>query len=86
MPDEQIHEQIQETPRRKKQKEEKKLAFEIGKVFSPTDKEQEEDENLFKEIERDAATFRAAKGQAGTRRRGGGSDNPGDYVSHDETF
>lgn len=79
-PEDPPQEQAQEQGRKKKQKGEK-LAFELGKVFSPG----ADLDDVGKEIEElslDAARFKAAKGQAGTRSNPG-SSNPYDYQFDD---
>ena len=54
--------QVEEKPKKRK-KQEKKLEFEAGKVFSPGEVKEEDFE-----LDLDSARFRAAKGQGGDRR------------------
>ena len=54
--------QVEEKPKKRK-KQEKKLEFEAGKVFSPGEVKEEDFE-----LDLDSARFRAAKGEGGDRR------------------
>jgi hypothetical protein len=54
----------QKQKKKKKQKEDKKLEFEIGKVFGP-DAAKEEDLSL----DVDTARYKAQKGQGGDRKK-----------------
>jgi hypothetical protein len=54
--------QVEEKPKKRK-KQEKKLEFEAGKVFSPGEVKEEDFE-----LDLDSARFKAAKGQGGDRR------------------
>ncbi len=54
--------QVEEKPKKRK-KQEKKLEFEAGKVFSPGEVKEEDFE-----LDLDSARYRAQKGQGGDRR------------------
>lgn len=54
--------QVEEKPKKRK-KQEKKLEFEAGKVFSPGEVKEED-----LELDLDSARYRAQKGQGGDRR------------------
>ncbi len=54
--------QVEEKPKKRK-KQEKKLEFEAGKVFSPGEVKEEDFE-----LDLDSARYRASKGQGGDRR------------------
>jgi len=54
--------QVEERPKKRK-KQEKKLEFEAGKVFSPGEVKEEDFE-----LDLDSARYRAQKGQGGDRR------------------
>ncbi len=57
-----MEQQVEQAPRKKK-KQEKKLEFEAGKVFSPGEaKDEDLDLNL------DSARYKAQKGEGGDRR------------------
>ena len=56
-------EQQVEKPHKRKKKEEKKLEFEAGKVFTPADAKEEDFE-----LDLESAKFRAQKGEGGDRR------------------
>ncbi len=56
-------EQEVERPQKRKKKEEKKLEFEAGKVFSPSEAKEEDFE-----LDLDSARYKAQKGQGGDRR------------------
>ena len=56
-------EQQVEKPQKRKKKEEKKLEFEAGKVFTPGEVKEEDFE-----LDLDSARFRAQKGEGGDRR------------------
>ncbi len=55
--------QEQEKPQKKKKKEAKKLEFEAGKVFTPSEAKEEDFE-----LDLESARFRAQKGEGGDRR------------------
>jgi len=57
-----MEQQVEQTPRKKK-KQEKKLEFEAGKVFSPGEAK---DEDL--DLDLDSARYKAQKGEGGDRR------------------
>jgi hypothetical protein len=57
-----MEQQVEQAPRKKK-KQDKRLEFEAGKVFSPG-KAKEEDMDL----DLDSARYKAQKGQGGDRR------------------
>ena len=52
-----------EKPQKKKKKEQKKLEFEAGKVFSPGEAKEEDFE-----LDLESGRFKAQKGQGGDRR------------------
>ncbi len=54
--------QVEEKPKKRK-KQEKKLEFEAGKVFSPGEVKEEDFE-----LDLDSARYRASKGEGGDRR------------------
>lgn len=54
--------QVEERPKKKK-KQEKKLEFEAGKVFTPSEAKDEDFE-----LDLESSKFRAQKGQGGDRR------------------
>ncbi len=54
--------QVEEKPKKRK-KQEKKLEFEAGKVFSPGEVKEEDFE-----LDLDSARYRAQKGEGGDRR------------------
>ena len=54
--------QVEEKPKKRK-KQEKKLEFEAGKVFTPGEVKEEDFE-----LDLDSARYRASKGQGGDRR------------------
>ncbi len=54
--------QVEEKPKKRK-KQEKKLEFEAGKVFTPGEAKEEDFE-----LDLDSARYRAQKGQGGDRR------------------
>lgn len=54
--------QVEEKPKKRK-KQEKKLEFEAGKVFTPGEAKEEDFE-----LDLDSARFKASKGQGGDRR------------------
>ncbi len=54
--------QVEEKPKKRK-KQEKKLEFEAGKVFSPGEVKEEDFE-----LDLDSARYKAQKGQGGDRR------------------
>lgn len=54
--------QVEEKPKKRK-KQEKKLEFEAGKVFSPGEVKEEDFE-----LDLDSARYKASKGQGGDRR------------------
>jgi len=56
-------EQQVEKPQKRKKKEEKKLEFEAGKVFTPSEAKEEDFE-----LDLDSARYKAMKGQGGDRR------------------
>lgn len=55
--------QVEPKPQKRKKKEEKKLEFEAGKVFSPGEVKEEDFE-----LDLESARFRAVKGEGGDRR------------------
>ena len=55
--------QVEARPQKRKKKEEKKLEFEAGKVFTPSEAKEEDFE-----LDLDSARFKAQKGQGGDRR------------------
>jgi len=54
--------QVEEKPKKRK-KQEKKLEFEAGKVFTPGEAKEEDFE-----LDLDSARYRASKGEGGDRR------------------
>ncbi|HYM38989.1 MAG TPA: hypothetical protein VEY12_02440 [Thermoplasmata archaeon] len=54
--------QVEEKPKKRK-KQEKKLEFEAGKVFTPGEAKEEDFE-----LDLDSARYKASKGQGGDRR------------------
>lgn len=56
-------EQQVEQPQKRKKKEQKKLEFEAGKVFTPSEAKEEDFE-----LDLESSKFRAQKGQGGDRR------------------
>ncbi|HEV8595584.1 MAG TPA: hypothetical protein VGR51_08660 [Thermoplasmata archaeon] len=56
-------EQQVEKPQKRKKKEEKKLEFEAGKVFTPSEAKEEDFE-----LDLESSRFHAQKGQGGDRR------------------
>ena len=58
-----MQQQAEPRPQKRKKKEEKKLEFEAGKVFSPGEVKEEDFE-----LDLEASKFRAQKGQGGDRR------------------
>src|SRR2546422_6844483 len=59
-----MQQQVEERPKKRK-KQEKKLEFEAGKVFTPGEVKEEDFE-----LDLDSARFKAQKGQGGDRRAG----------------
>src|SRR3989442_6991420 len=59
-----MQQQVEERPKKRK-KQEKKLEFEAGKVFTPGEVKEEDFE-----LDLDSARFKAQKGQGGDRRGG----------------
>lgn len=55
--------EVEKPQKKKKKEEEKKLEFEAGKVFTPSEAKEEDFE-----LDLDSARFRAQKGQGGDRR------------------
>jgi hypothetical protein len=55
--------QVEPRPQKRKKKEEKKLEFEAGKVFTPGEVKEEDFE-----LDLDSARFKAQKGEGGDRR------------------
>jgi len=55
--------QVEARPQKRKKKEERKLEFEAGKVFSPGEAKEEDFE-----LDLDSARYHAQKGEGGDRR------------------
>ncbi len=55
--------QVEARPQKRKKKEEKKLEFEAGKVFTPSEAKEEDFE-----LDLESSKFHAQKGQGGDRR------------------
>ncbi len=55
--------QVEARPQKRKKKEEKKLEFEAGKVFTPSEAKEEDFE-----LDLENSRFRAQKGEGGDRR------------------
>jgi hypothetical protein len=58
-----MSQQVEEAPRKKRKKERKKLEFEAGKVFTPSEAKEEDFE-----LDLDSARYKAQKGEGGDRR------------------